>query len=143
MLVCVSNEVGGNLVGNSAWGGVRLADVLQEAGIEAGAVNVVFSGADGYTDSIPVEAATAPTTLLAVSQNGNPLQQEHGFPCRVRVPSIYGMKNVKWLEWIEVVGRDFKGYWAERGWSDEAIIKTQSRIDVPRDGDSISRNEET
>ena len=143
VLVCVSNEVGGNLVGNSAWGGVRLADVLEEAGIDESAVDIVFTGADGYTDSIPVEAAMAPTTLLAVSQNGSPLQQEHGFPCRVRVPSIYGMKNVKWLESIEVVDRDFNGYWAERGWSDEATIKTQSRIDVPREGDSVSGGEET
>lgn len=142
VLVCVSNEVGGNLVGNSAWGGVRLRDVLGSAGVGAGAVDVVFTGADGYTDSIPLEAAMAPSTLLAVSQNGAPLQQDHGFPCRVRVPSIYGMKNVKWLQSIEVVDRDFNGYWAERGWSDTAIIKTQSRIDVPRDGEEVTDGEE-
>lgn len=143
VLVCVSNEVGGDLIGHSAWGGVRLAEVLAAAGMNDEAVDVVFSGADGYTDSIPLEAALAPTTLLAVSQNGSPLEQDHGFPCRVRVPSIYGMKNVKWLESIELVGKDFNGYWAQRGWSDEAIIKTESRIDVPQDGASVPSGQET
>lgn len=143
VLVCVSNEVGGDLIGHSAWGGVRLAEVLEAAGMNNEAVDVVFTGADGYTDSIPLEAALTPTTLLAVSQNGSPLEQDHGFPCRVRVPSIYGMKNVKWLESIELVGKDFNGYWAHRGWSDEAIIKTESRIDVPQDRNSVSSGQET
>jgi DMSO/TMAO reductase YedYZ molybdopterin-dependent catalytic subunit len=130
VLVCVSNEVGGNLIGNSAWGGVRLRDVLDAAGPASNAKDVVFRAADGYADSIPIEVARRPSTLLAVSQNGSPLRQEHGFPCRVRVPSIYGMKNVKWLREIEVVDTDYNGYWQNRGWSDEAVIKTESRIDV-------------
>ena len=129
-LACVSNEVGGDLVGNSAWGGVRLADVLDAAGVAGGSRDVVFHGADGYSDSVPVEVARDPAVLLAVSQNGAPLTREHGFPCRVRIPNIYGMKNVKWLESIEVVARDYQGYWQERGWSDEAVVRTQSRIDV-------------
>lgn len=129
-LGCVSNEVGGNLVGNSAWGGVRLADILDVAGVRDGAVDVVFHATDGYSDSITLEAARDPHVILAVSQNRRPLLQEHGFPCRVRVPSIYGMKNVKWLETIEVVNHDYQGYWMMRGWSDEAVVKTESRIDV-------------
>ena len=129
-LTCISNEVGGDLIGNSAWGGVRLRDVLEAAGVQDNAVDVVFTGDEGYTDSIPIETALDPSTLLAVSQNGRPLRQEHGFPCRVRVPMIYGMKNVKWLREIEVVGHDYQGYWMQRGWSDEAVIHTGSRIDV-------------
>lgn len=129
-LSCVSNEVGGGLVGNSAWGGVRLADVLDVAGVREGAVDVIFHATDGYSDSISLETAREPHVILAVSQNGRPLLQEHGFPCRVRVPSIYGMKNVKWLERIEVVDSDYQGYWQMRGWSDEAVVKTESRIDV-------------
>lgn len=78
--------------------------------------------------------------ILALAQNGEPLTQEHGFPCRVRVPAVYGMKNAKWLEEIEVVGQDYRGYWEQRGWSDIAIVRTQSRIDVvgpdPRSGRS-------
>lgn len=133
VLVCVSNEVGGPLIGHSKWGGVRLRDVLEAAGTPPGAIDVVFRAADGYSDSIPLEAAMGEDVLLAVAQNKQPLTQDHGFPCRVRVPSIYGMKNVKWLESIEVVPRDFKGYWQRRGWSDVARIKTESRIDVAGD----------
>lgn len=82
------------------------------------------------SDSIPVDAAFDPSVILAIGQNGRPLTWEHGFPCRVRVPAVYGMKNVKWLEEIEVVGRDYRGYWEQRGWSDVATMRTQSRIDV-------------
>jgi len=143
VLCCVSNEVGGELIGNSAWGGVRLAEVLEEAGAREGAFDVVFRAADGYSDSIPLELALKPQVLLAVSQNDRPLTQEHGFPCRVRIPSIYGMKNVKWLESIEVVESDFKGYWQERGWSDDATVRTQSRIDVAGADGSARRGEAT
>lgn len=142
-LSCVSNEVGGDLVGNSAWGGVRLKDVLEAAGVRSGAMDVVFRAADGYSDSIPLELALDPSVLLAVSQNGEPLQQGHGFPCRVRIPAIYGMKNVKWLEEIEVVPTDFLGYWQKRGWSDVATVKTQARIDVAGDDGAASAGEET
>ncbi|MDQ3620741.1 MAG: molybdopterin-dependent oxidoreductase [Actinomycetota bacterium] len=137
VLSCVSNEVGGDLVGNSAWGGVRLRDVLKDAGVKAGAVDIVLRAADGYSDSIPVEVAQDPEVIIAVSQNGEPLTQGHGFPCRLRVPPIYGMKNVKWIESIEVVTEDYQGYWQKRGWSDDATVRTQSRIDVAGDEDGI------
>jgi DMSO/TMAO reductase YedYZ molybdopterin-dependent catalytic subunit len=134
VLTCVSNEVGGQLVGHSLWGGVRLADVLDAAGMQPGGVDIVFRAADGYSDSIPAELARDPSVLLAVSQNRRPLTREHGFPCRLRVPPIYGMKNVKWIESIEVVSSDYRGYWQERGWSDRATVRTQSRIDVAGEG---------
>jgi DMSO/TMAO reductase YedYZ molybdopterin-dependent catalytic subunit len=143
VLCCVSNEVGGDLIGNSAWGGVRLADVLDSAGIRGGATDVVFRAADGYSDSIPVERALDSSVLLAVSQNGQPLRQEHGFPCRVRIPAIYGMKNVKWLESIELVTDDYTGYWQDRGWSDDATVRTQSRIDVAGDDFTARSGDET
>jgi DMSO/TMAO reductase YedYZ molybdopterin-dependent catalytic subunit len=130
VLTCISNEVGGPLVGHSRWQGVRLQDVLEEARVRDGTVDVAFRATDGYTDSVPLEVAMDPAVILAVAHNGEPLTQEHGFPCRVRIPAIYGMKNVKWLEEIEVVNYDYKGYWMQRGWSDGAIVKTQSRIDV-------------
>jgi len=134
VLSCISNEVGGPLVGHSLWRGVRLADVLDTAQVPGDAVDVVFRAADGYTDSITLETARDPSVLLAVAQNGEPLTRDHGFPCRVRVPALYGMKNVKWLESIEVVDSDYKGYWMKRGWSDVAIVRTQSRIDVAGEG---------
>ena len=143
VLCCVSNEVGGDLIGHSRWGGVRLVDVLDAAGTKPGAVDVIFRAADGYSDSIPLEIATDPSVLLAVSQNGKPLRHEHGFPCRVRVPAIYGMKNVKWIEKIEIVSSDYDGYWQRRGWSDEAVVKTQSRIDVAGDDFAARAGEPT
>lgn len=133
VLTCVSNQVGGGLVGSSKWTGVRLRDVLARAGVRDGAVDVVFRCADGYSTSIPLELALDRHTLLAIAQNGRPLAWEHGFPCRVRVPALYGMLNAKWLDEIEVVDFNFKGYWTKRGWSDVGTVRTQSRIDTPRE----------
>src|SRR5262249_45098901 len=127
-LVCISNEVGGDLIGNAHWRGVRLRDLLERAGPAPGAVKVVFTCADDYTDSIHFEKAMQPETLLVYEMNGEPLIPKHGYPARLLVPGIYGMKNVKWLRKIEVSDRDFRGFWQQRGWDDEAVIKTMSRI---------------
>jgi len=132
VLTCVSNPVGGPLIGNTAWTGVRLRDVLKAAGVQGGAVDVVFRGADGYDVSIPLARAMQSTALLAIGQNGRPLTQEHGFPCRVRVPALYGMMNTKWVESIELIDSNHKGYWAQRGWSEIGEVRTQSRIDTPQ-----------
>jgi len=143
VLTCISNEVGGDLVGHSLWGGVRLGDVLERARPRPGAVDLVLLAADGYSESFPVELARDPAVLIAFAQNRRPLTQEHGFPCRLRVPPIFGMKNVKWLESIEVVRSDYQGYWQRRGWSDVATVRTQSRIDVAGDGGRARRGRET
>jgi DMSO/TMAO reductase YedYZ molybdopterin-dependent catalytic subunit len=129
-LTCISNEVGGHLVGNMTWSGTRLRDLLQKAGVQSGAVDVVLKSVEGYTDSIPVERAMLAQNLIAYGMNGAALPVDHGFPARLIVPGIYGMKNVKWLGEIEVVGEDYQGFWEERGWSDTAIIKTQSTLDT-------------
>jgi len=142
-LACVSNEVGGNLVGHSRWGGVRLSEVLDTVRPLPGGEDVVLKAADGYSDSIPLEVARDPRVIIAVSQNGRPLTREHGFPCRLRVPAIYGMKNVKWVQSIEVSGSDYAGYWQKRGWSDDATVKTQSRIDVAGEGLAARVGEQT
>lgn len=130
VLTCVSNEVGGPLIGNSKWTGVPLHRVLSEAGLRPEAQDLLLSAADGYTVTITPEVANGPTALLAVAQNGEPLSVAHGFPCRLRVPQLYGMMNCKWLERIEAVSSDQEGYWAQRGWSDVAVVRTQSRIDT-------------
>jgi hypothetical protein len=129
-LACISNYVGGDLVGNALWTGVPLAAILADAGVGDGAVDVVFTALDDYTDSIPVERAVAPGSLLAYAMNGAPLNATHGAPLRLVVPGIYGMKNVKWITGLEVVATDFKGYWQRRGWDDRAEYQTMSRIDV-------------
>lgn len=136
-LECISNEIGGDLIGNASWRGVRLRDLLTAAGVQAGAVDVVFHAADGYSDSLPLLLALHPDTLLAYEMNGEPLNQDHGYPARLLVPGIYGMKNVKWVTRIEVVDRDHKGFWQERGWSDVAAYQTHARIDVPRPGTRV------
>jgi DMSO/TMAO reductase YedYZ molybdopterin-dependent catalytic subunit len=130
-LACISNEVGGDLLGNALWRGVRLKDVLQTAGLKPGVVDIVLHAGDDYTDSIPLDRATAEGTLLVFEMNGEQLRPEHGFPVRLLVPGIYGMKNVKWITRIEAVDIDLKGYWQRRGWDDRAEYKTMSRIDAP------------
>ncbi|HXG68020.1 MAG TPA: molybdopterin-dependent oxidoreductase, partial [Blastocatellia bacterium] len=132
-LECIDNKVGGNLIGNALWRGVRLKDLLDRAGLRPGVVDIVFRARDDYRDSIPLARAMAEGTILAYEMNGAPLTPAHGFPLRLIAPGIYGMKNVKWITKIAAVDYDFKGYWQARGWDDRAEYKTMSRIDVPDD----------
>lgn len=140
-LECISNPVGGDLIGNAKWKGVRLRVLLERAGIQPSVRDVVLRGADGYSDSIPLDRAMQDGTLVVYEMNGAPLTPTHGFPVRLLVPGIYGMKNVKWITRIELVNYDYKGYWQRRGWDDRAEYKTMSRIDVPQA--SASRSGET
>jgi DMSO/TMAO reductase YedYZ molybdopterin-dependent catalytic subunit len=142
-LMCISNEVGGQYMSNALWEGIPLMDLLQRAGVKAGATKVVFHAADDYTDSIHLTKALEPTTLLAVHMNGVTLPQGHGFPVRMLVPGIYGMKHCKWLTRIEVVNYDFQGYWQDRGWSDAAPVRMTSRIDTPLTGSTVPANRTT
>ncbi len=139
-LMCISNQVGGNLISNALWEGVPLMDLLQRAGVKAGATKVVFHAADDYTDSIHLTKALEPTTLLAVRMNGATLPQEHGFPVRMLIPGIYGMKHCKWVTRIEVVNYDYHGYWQQRGWSDPAPVRMTARIDTPLTGSTVAAN---
>ncbi|TMC77844.1 MAG: hypothetical protein E6J09_06165 [Chloroflexi bacterium] len=130
-LECISNYVGGELISTAVWTGVPLRDLLDRARVKPTAYDVVFTSVDGYTDSIPIAKAMEDRTLVAYLMNGKSVPQEHGFPARMLVPNIYGMKNVKWIRTIEVVNYDFLGYWMQQGWSDSAIVNTNTRIDVP------------
>jgi DMSO/TMAO reductase YedYZ molybdopterin-dependent catalytic subunit len=136
-LMCISNEVGGDLWGNAAWHGVNLQWLLQQAGVHADAYKAVFTAADGYKDSVLLGNALHPDALLAWAMNGQPLKKEHGYPARLLIPGIYGMKNVKWVTGISIVPNDVKGFWQNQGWDDAAPYQTESRIDVPRSRDSI------
>lgn len=131
-LECISNEVGGDLIGNCRWNGTRLAEMLEQAGVGPQAQRVVLHGADGYVDSIAIEDALLPTSILVYAIDNQPLTVPHGYPVRLIVPNIYGMKNVKWLQRIEVVSNDFQGFWQERGWSQPAVVKTMSITDTGR-----------
>jgi DMSO/TMAO reductase YedYZ molybdopterin-dependent catalytic subunit len=136
-MTCVSNEVGGNLVGNARWLGVRVADLLAEAGPDPAADQTVARAVDGWTCGTPTSVLRdGRDALLAVAMNGEPLPAEHGFPVRMVVPGLYGYVSAcKWITELELTTfADFAAYWVPRGWSALGPIKTQSRIDVPRDG---------
>jgi DMSO/TMAO reductase YedYZ molybdopterin-dependent catalytic subunit len=140
-LTCISNPVGGPLISTARWTGVPLAAVLTAAGVVPDDGDVVFHGRDGYADSIPLAKALAPETALVWAMNGEELPRAHGHPLRAIVPGRYGIKNVKWIARISVEPSDYEGYWQRRGWTDEATIKTMSRIDVPADKAILSRSE--
>ncbi len=130
-LQCISNPIGGNLIGNAEWQGFPLRDLLQRAGVQQGVVDIKLTSEDGYTESIPLPKAMEPGTLLVYDMNGEPLTYKHGAPLRLLVPNIYGMKNAKWITSIEAVAEDFKGYWQRQGWSDVAIYQTMSQLRAP------------
>jgi DMSO/TMAO reductase YedYZ molybdopterin-dependent catalytic subunit len=133
-LCCVSNPVGGPYIGNARWLGASLAAVLREAGIKAGADQLLCTSVDGFTSGTPVQTVMdGRDALLAVAMNGQPLPVAHGFPARMVVPGLYGyVSATKWVTDINVT--TFAGnyaFWAQRGWSQRAPIKTECRIDVP------------
>lgn len=133
-LGCISNPINGDLIGTAQWIGFPLADLLNEAGIKPGAVDLKFHAADDYEDSVSVERGLDPDNIVVTGMNGETLRDDHGFPARLIIPNIYGMKNVKWIDRIEVVEENFKGYWQTRGWDDEATFQIWGRIDQPEDG---------
>ncbi|MDT0610862.1 sulfite oxidase [Streptomyces lancefieldiae] len=136
-LSCVSNEVGGELVGNARWLGVLIRELLEEAGPEEGADQVVSRSVDGYTAGTPTAALRdGRDALLAVGMNGEPLPVEHGFPVRMVVPGLYGyVSATKWLTELELTRfSDFSAYWVRRDYAALAPVKTQSRIDTPTAG---------
>lgn len=141
-LTCVSNEVGGELVGNAKWLGVPLRDVLKKAGVKSGADMVLSRSVDGYTASTPLSALTDDDldAILAVGMNGEPLPLEHGFPVRMVVPGLYGyVSATKWLTELKVTtfAQD-EAYWTPRGYSAEAPIKFASRVDTPKIGEAVA-----
>ncbi len=134
-LTCVSNPVGGDLVGNATWIGVPIRELLAEAGVRDGADAVRSTSADDMTIGTPLQALTDDRdALVAIAMNGEPLPLEHGFPARMVVPGLYGyVSATKWLVDLEVTRFGaFDAYWTDRGYAEEAPIKTSSRIDVPR-----------
>lgn len=143
-LSCVSNEVGGNLVGNAIWRGIPLTELLDEAGVQPGATQIASRSVDGWSCGFPTDAAfDGRTALVAVGMNDEPLPLEHGFPARLVVSGLYGyVSATKWLKEIELTTiEDFDGYWIPRGWSKLGPIKTQSRIDTPRTGERFAIGE--
>ena len=137
---CVSNTVGGSLVGNARWLGVRLSDVLKMAQPKSGSDQILGWSSDGFSAGFPVAAAFDRDAILAVGMNGEVLTAEHGFPVRLVVPGLYGyVSATKWLTKLELSRFDQKkGFWISRGWSQLGPVKTESRIDIPHQGQTMS-----
>ena len=135
---CVSNEVGGRLVGNAKWSGVRLRDVLDIAGVQPSATQLVGRSVDGWTAGMPTAWVMDPSRepMIALKMNDVPLPPAHGYPARLIIPGLYGyVSATKWLAELELTTLEaFNGYWVPLGWAKKAPILTQSRIDTPRGG---------
>jgi hypothetical protein len=141
-LACVSNDVGGNLVGNTLWTGVHLKKILADAGVQLGATQIVGRSVDGFTVGLPTAWALDPARepMIAVGMNRAPLPTEHGYPARLIVPGLFGyVSATKWLSEIELTTREaFDAYWVPLGWAKDGPIVTESRIDHPLDGTNLS-----
>ncbi len=137
-IACVSNEVGGKLVGNAKWTGVRLRDVLDIAGVQPAATQLVGRSVDGWTAGMPTAWVMDPARepMIAFKMNDEPLPRIHGYPARLIVPGLFGyVSATKWLKELELTTLEgFNGYWIPLGWAKDGPILTQSRIDTPRDG---------
>jgi DMSO/TMAO reductase YedYZ molybdopterin-dependent catalytic subunit len=132
-LMCISNDLDAGLISNAVWKGLPLRDLLDQAGVLSGAARVRLHGVDNYTDTIPLEKAMEPTTLVAYEMNGVALPDRHGYPLRAIVPGYFGEKNVKWLTRVEVTDADAKGFYEAQGWGPDFVVPIRSRIDVPDD----------
>ena len=143
-LECIDTLPGGDSLGNATWRGISLKQLLKEAGAdEETARDVIFRAADGYDDSVPFKRAMEDDVMLAYLMNGEKLPQAHGFPLRLIVPGLYGIKNVKWITEIEVYPGDHQGYWQRKGWTDDGTIKIFSRIDSPGHYQALRGPEQT
>jgi DMSO/TMAO reductase YedYZ molybdopterin-dependent catalytic subunit len=142
-IACVSNEVGGHLVGNAKWTGIRLRDVLEIAAPTSAATQLVGRSVDGWTSGMPMDWVMDPARepMIAVQMNGQPLPRSHGFPARLIVPGLYGyVSATKWLTELELTTWEaFNAYWVPLGWSKKGPILTQSRIDTPRSSVAAGR----
>jgi len=128
-LSCISNRVGGDLISASKWTGLRLKDLLEEAGLRSGAQELHIESVDGFYESVSMQDMMDERTFLVYEMNGEPLPRAHGFPLRIYIPNHFGMKQPKWITRMEVIDHQGAGYWVDRGWSEDAIVKTTSVID--------------
>jgi DMSO/TMAO reductase YedYZ molybdopterin-dependent catalytic subunit len=129
-LSCISNPVGGDLIGTSKWTGVPLRDVLKDLGLKPEAKELYIEAVDGFYESVVMADIMDPRTLLVYGMNGDALPIEHGFPLRIYIPNHYGMKQPKWITRITAIDHEGPGYWVDRGWSKEARPQIVSVIDT-------------
>jgi DMSO/TMAO reductase YedYZ molybdopterin-dependent catalytic subunit len=136
---CVSNTVNGNLISNAKWSGVKISDLLANAGANLNGIEyAVFYSADGYSVGIPISKAIEQDSILALSMNGQPLPTNHGYPVRAVIPGLYGMMSAKWLNSIDLLNTSYVGYWQSEGYVENATVNTLAFIRVPSDGEAVS-----
>jgi DMSO/TMAO reductase YedYZ molybdopterin-dependent catalytic subunit len=141
-LECISDDIvaGDHLISNQRWRGVRVRDLLDLVAPLPAAAWVLWGAEDGYTESLPLEVARDDETWIAYEMGGLPLPPEHGFPARVLVAGRFGMKQPKWVRQMTLAAHDAPGYWEQRGWDEQALVRTMSRIDAPAAGDTVPAN---
>ena len=137
-MICISNRIGGELIGTGHWTGVQLSDLVNAADPTDDAVNVVTHAADGYSEAIPIDLVEREDILVVYGMGERTLATEHGFPARLIIPGRYGMKMTKWIDRIEIADTEHEAYWEARGWDEEAIVNTMSYIrGAERKGDRV------
>jgi DMSO/TMAO reductase YedYZ molybdopterin-dependent catalytic subunit len=133
-LSCISNPIGGDLIGTTRWTGAPLAEVLERAGVQPEATHLRISSADGFYETVALDLVrNDPRLMLTYQWDGIPLLHEHGYPLRLYIPDRYGMKQPKWITEIEAIAGDEDGYWVVRGWDKEARVRATAVIDVVAD----------
>ncbi|MDQ3543716.1 MAG: molybdopterin-dependent oxidoreductase [Actinomycetota bacterium] len=140
-LACVSNPTGGPYVGNALWQGVRIADLLAEAGVDPASTQLLSTSVDGWTCGTPVSSLNdGRNAILAIAMNGEPLPAEHGYPVRMVVPGEFGyVSATKWVtDWEFTTWEDAEAYWVPRGWSQQAPMKTMTRIETPDFNETVA-----
>ena len=130
-LECISNKIANEFIGTAIWNGIKLRNILDEAGVKPNARYIVFRCADGYDVGIPLERGSQEGSILAYGMNGETLDAKHGFPVRAIIPGLYGMMNPKWITEIEVIDSVYEGYWQKKGWANNAQYNTHSYIVIP------------
>jgi len=137
-LACISNPVGGDLIGNAVWRGVRLRDLLARARVTSNARYLKLESFDGFHTGIPLDLGMDTDALLVYEINGEPLPRDLGAPLRCLFPGRYGMKQPKWIQTITVMSEMHLGFWEKQGWSDDAYLLPFSRIDAPKNSTTIT-----
>ncbi len=133
-LECISNPIGGDLISTTLFQGARLKDILETAHLNPSVMDIKFTCVDGYSESLPVQSALHPETLLCYSMGNQALTKIHGAPLRLYTPNRFGIKNPKWLIKIEAIDTDYLGFWQQRGWSESGLVKTTAVIDTIQTG---------
>lgn len=138
-LSCIGNPVGGYALGNAKWQGISLRQLLKEADPTSNSEWMVVRAADGYHESIPLKKARHRAAMLATHMNGQRLTKDHGYPLRLLIPGLYGIKQVKWIQELELTSKRLPGYWNKKGWTHDARVQIFSRIDWPHQEDNLLR----